>query len=183
MNLFSSFSTRNTCSGFFVAAAVPTWVIRSNVKREEKITLCQSFCSVRKKLTWTWPRWSRTRPPTRWTCCRNIWRTRPSRSSSSWRVSPNLRPKRSKRWPRKRPIRWELCKNMFLGLFFAQLDFLIIFASKGSGCSTAVECTPHIREVMGSNPAGFRAFSLLYPLSNSSLIQVPQGSATLLIFL
>ena len=56
--------------------------------------------------------------------------------------------------------------------------------SEGSGCRTAVECTPHDTEVVGLNPAGYWAFySLLYPISSASLIQVPQGGATLLIFL
>ena len=41
----------------------------------------------------------------------------------------------------------------------------------------------HHREVMGSNPAGCWAFSLFCPLSSASLIKVPQGGATLLIFL
>ena len=54
----------------------------------------------------------------------------------------------------------------------------------GTGCSTAVDGTPHDREVVGSNPAGCWAFySLLYPIISAPLIQVPQGSATLLIFL
>ena len=54
----------------------------------------------------------------------------------------------------------------------------------GAGCSAAVEGTPYDREVVGSNTArcwGF--YSLLYPISSASLIQVPQGGATLLIFL
>ena len=41
----------------------------------------------------------------------------------------------------------------------------------GSGCSTVVEHRPHKREVVGSNPAGCRAFSLLYPISSASLIR------------
>ena len=53
----------------------------------------------------------------------------------------------------------------------------------GSGCSTAAERTARNREVVGSNPAGCWAFSLIYPLSSASLIQVPQRGATLLIFL
>ena len=53
-----------------------------------------------------------------------------------------------------------------------------------SGCSTAVEHTPHDREVVGSNPAGYWAFSsLFYLISRVSLIQVPHGDATLLSFL
>ena len=43
---------------------------------------------------------------------------------------------------------------------------------------------PRIREVVGSNPAGAWLYSsLLYPRSSTPLIQVPQGGATLLIFL
>ena len=52
----------------------------------------------------------------------------------------------------------------------------------GSGCSTAEERMPRNREVMGSNPAGCCAFSLLYPLSSAFFIQIPQVGATLLIF-
>ena len=42
---------------------------------------------------------------------------------------------------------------------------------------------PDNREVMGSNPPSAGLFYLLYPLNGVSLIQVPQGGATLLIFL
>ena len=52
-----------------------------------------------------------------------------------------------------------------------------------SGCCTAVERMPCNREVMGSNPAGCWAFSLIYPLSSASFIQVPLGGAIQLIFL
>ena len=41
----------------------------------------------------------------------------------------------------------------------------------GSGCSTVVEHMPCDREVMGSNPAGCWAFSLLYLISSASLIR------------
>ena len=57
------------------------------------------------------------------------------------------------------------------------------YSLSGSGCSTAVECTPHDREVVGLNPTGWRLFSLHYPISSASLIQVPQAGATLMIFL
>ena len=48
---------------------------------------------------------------------------------------------------------------------------------KGRGCSTAVECMPLNREVACAG-----LFALLYPLSSTSLIQVPQRGATLLIY-
>ena len=60
---------------------------------------------------------------------------------------------------------------------------LELYLSHCSGRSTAVEHTPRNREVVGSNPAGCWAFSLIYPLSSASLIQVPQRGGTLLIFL
>ena len=41
----------------------------------------------------------------------------------------------------------------------------------GSGCSTAVEHMACDREVMGSNPTGCWAFSLLYLISGVSLIR------------
>ena len=40
--------------------------------------------------------------------------------------------------------------------------FLAITSTLGSGCSTAVERTPHIKEVVGSNPA--RCWALFSPL-------------------
>ena len=53
----------------------------------------------------------------------------------------------------------------------------------GSGCNTASESTPRNREVIGLNHAECQAFFLIYSLSRASLIQAPQGGATLLIFL
>ena len=41
----------------------------------------------------------------------------------------------------------------------------------GSGCSTAVEHTSHDSEVVGSNPAGCWAFSLLHLICSVSLIR------------
>ena len=41
----------------------------------------------------------------------------------------------------------------------------------GSGCSTVVEDTPRDREIVGLNPAGCGAFSLLYLISSASLIR------------
>ena len=40
---------------------------------------------------------------------------------------------------------------------------MLTLALKGNGCSSAVEHTPFNREFMGLNPAGCRAFSLIYP--------------------
>ena len=39
-----------------------------------------------------------------------------------------------------------------------------VFSVQGSGCSTALEHTPRIREVVGSNPAGCGAFFLLFSI-------------------
>ena len=52
----------------------------------------------------------------------------------------------------------------------------------GSDCSTSVEHMPRNREVVGLNPARYWIFSILYPFSSATLIQVPRGDATLLIF-
>ena len=50
------------------------------------------------------------------------------------------------------------------------------------GCSTVViECMPRDREVVGSNPTGCWDFPLFYTIS-ASLILVPRGGETLLIF-
>ena len=56
----------------------------------------------------------------------------------------------------------------------------------GGSCSTAVECMPRNREVVGLIPpggGGCWAFSLFYPPKSASLIQVLRGGATLLIFI
>ena len=51
------------------------------------------------------------------------------------------------------------------------------------GCSTVViECMPRDREVVGSNPTGCWDFPLFYSISSASLILVPRGGETLLIF-
>ena len=50
------------------------------------------------------------------------------------------------------------------------------------GCSTVViECMPRDRAVVGSNPTGCWDFPLFYTTS-ASLILVPRGGETLLIF-
>ena len=59
---------------------------------------------------------------------------------------------------------------------------LFACCNAGSGCGTAVEDTPHNREVVGPNPARSRAFSLFSLLNNAPLIQVHRWGAALLIF-
>ena len=49
----------------------------------------------------------------------------------------------------------------------SRLVIFCFFILLSSGCSSAVERTPHDREVVGFYPAGFWAFSLLYPILNS----------------
>ena len=67
-----------------------------------------------------------------------------------------------------------------------QRSFELMNQSQGSGCSTAVE---HITVVQNSWGRGFEYgrvrlfFSLLYPISGGSSIQVPHRGVTLLIFL
>ena len=53
--------------------------------------------------------------------------------------------------------------------------------SMGSGCITAVEHTPHDREVVGSNPAGCWAFFSSLSYQKCVLNQVPCGGASELI--
>ena len=50
-------------------------------------------------------------------------------------------------------------------------DAGMILVNPGTGCSTAVEPTPHERELVGSNPAWCWAFSLLYSIRSVSLIR------------
>ena len=52
----------------------------------------------------------------------------------------------------------------------------------GSGCSTAAERTPSVKEVVGLKPRRVPGFFLISILSET-LIHAPLGSATLLIFL
>ena len=59
----------------------------------------------------------------------------------------------------------ELNRSVIYNVFF-----ILRFRHLGSGCSKAVEHTPHDREVMGSNPARCWA-NKLYPIRSVSLIR------------
>ena len=90
-------------------------------------------------------------------------------------------------WAEGTCLHWSEHLEVFSNFFF--ISFLLtdfhshfISALMGSGCSTAVEHTLCDREVVGSYPARCWAFPLLYLISSTSLIQVPHGDATQMIF-
>ena len=52
----------------------------------------------------------------------------------------------------------------YIWLYKSFIHFLSTFKQSGSGCSTAVECKPHNREVVGLLPTGCWSFFSFYPL-------------------
>ena len=71
-------------------------------------------------------------------------------------------------------------KRKFSDFKHEEAPLLVSGVAVGSGCSTMVERTPHDSEVPSRRVLGF--FFLVSPISSASIIQVPHGDATQLIF-